>query len=65
VIEASREGMVDREGAVVPRRLLCRNLETRTETEVVVDEVAFSPDVQREFFSTGTLELRSKLLFLE
>ena len=65
VIEASREGMVAREGALVPRRLVCTNLETRTETEVVVDEVIFSPDVQRTFFTTGTLEFRSKLLFLD
>jgi hypothetical protein len=65
VIVASREGMVARDGALVPRRLLCTNLETRTETEVLVDEVVFSPDVQKQFFSTGTLELRSKLLFLD
>ena len=65
VIEASREGMVAREGAVIPRRLLCTNPETRTQTEVVVDEVIFSPEIQREFFTTGNLELRSKLLFLD
>jgi hypothetical protein len=65
VIVAAREGMIAQDGALVPRRLLCTNLETRTETEVVVDEVIFSPDVQKQFFSTGTLELRSKLLFLD
>jgi hypothetical protein len=65
VIEASREGMVSREGALIPRRLLCTNLEARTQTEVVVDEVIFSPEIQREFFTSGNLELRSKLRFLE
>jgi hypothetical protein len=65
VIEASREGMVAREGALIPRRLLCTNRETRTQTEVVVDEVIFAPEIQREFFTAGSLELRSKLRFLD
>jgi uncharacterized protein len=65
VIEASREGMIARDGALVPRRLLCTNLDTRTQTEVVVDDVIFSPELQKEFFTSGTLELRSKLRFLD
>lgn len=65
VIEASREEMVARDGALVPRRLICTNLETRTQTEVVVDEVVFSPEIQREFFATGNLERSSRLLFLD
>ena len=28
-------------------------------------EVIFSPEIQNEFFTTGNLELRSKLLFLD
>ena len=41
------------------------HLDTGTETEVTLDEVVFSPEIQQEFFTARTLELRSKLRFLE
>ena len=65
IVEAAREGLVMQRGAAVPKRLLCRNLDTGTETEITLDEVVFSPEIQQEFFTARTLELRSKLRFLE
>jgi hypothetical protein len=65
LIQADREGLVERNGAIVPRRLLCSNLESQTRTEVVVDDVIFSPDVEKELFTVGSLEQRARLRLLE
>ena len=49
----------------VPARVTCENLETGSSTLVVLDDVVFSPDFDRGFFSTRTLEMWSKLKSLE
>jgi hypothetical protein len=64
-IEASREGMVVQNGAAVPKRLVCTNFDLNTQTEVNLEGVEFSPEIQQQFFSARSLELRSKLKFLE
>jgi hypothetical protein len=63
VIDAPREQMMTRGSAILPRRLVARNLERNSETIVQVEEVVFDPEIQRHFFSAMTLEMRRKMPF--
>jgi len=65
VVDADREGLRVFGEWAVPARVTCSNLETGTRTVVVLDEVVFSPKYRREYFSTHTLEVLSKLKSLE
>lgn len=65
VVSAEREGMVTSGAMTVPAKVTCRNLESGSWTEVALDAVDFSPEFGREFFSTRTLEMWSKLKSLE
>ena len=64
-VEAEREGMRVSGDWAVPARVSCSNLDAGTRTLVSLDDVVFAPAYRREYFSTHTLEVWSKLKSLE
>jgi hypothetical protein len=57
VIEISRAGMMSKGDSIIPHRMSCANLEAQTRTDLVAEEVVFSPEIRRDFFTVGDLEL--------
>ena len=63
-IDAPREFMIENDGSILPKRITAKNHDNVTETQVVVGEVIFEPNLTKRFFSTATLEIRNKLPFV-
>jgi hypothetical protein len=56
-IEISRDGMKTGEGAIISHTMTCTNRESKTKTDLVAEEVTFSPEIGKDFFTVGDLEL--------
>lgn len=61
VITAPRASMVERDGHVVPTRLLVRNLARGTTTEVTLRQLHIDPEIDDHAFSLQALESRRPL----
>jgi hypothetical protein len=61
VLEAPRSAMVEREGHVLPTRLLASDVRRGTSTEVLITGLRVNPSISDRVFTVGTLEQERKL----
>jgi hypothetical protein len=60
-LEAPRSAMVEREGHVLPTRLLVNNLRRGTSTEVLITDLHVNTSIPDRIFTVATLEQERKL----
>jgi hypothetical protein len=56
VLTIDREALHHSNGAVLPKRLLMRDLRDETSTELIIEDIQINVDIPRKLFSTSSLE---------